>query len=639
MKGKKILAGILAVTLLPLSVQAASAIADSLEGKQLRIPVEKELAKSEAGNPFLGFDQNGNTLYAGDPSILVDGDTVYAYVGNDTSSNESYWMPNWRCYSSTDMVNWKYESIIMENRDVSWAANDHEAWAAQVIKYKDKYYFYYTTEGNASVGRGKCIGVAVSDSPTGPFVDIGKPLVRNIDTGDAWNGGTRVPSAHTWEDIDPTAWVETDPETGEDRRVLCWGNNRFFNCELNEDMISIKDRDGDANTLSCGFGSTYDISVGMIDGAAGREVRWTDEDGVSHFYTEAPYYYRQQDEDGNYFGPYYMFFACDWREQMAYATADTYEDFVNNTWKFGRVIMKPTSTANTNHMAVFDFKGKTYFVYHNGSLPHGSGYRRVACVEELNIKEDGSIDLFTETSTGISGVSTKITDASGAYVAHENFTNRINDEDYPMSGSKAREMLVSSNAEENDTKWELEKGKANPDNKAYVSIQSYNKPGLYLCAEDTDIVLAQDADGSSTTAQKMTFRSLEGFSGSGVTFESVSKPGYYLTSKDGDLVLDNHPSAEACTFQVDTDTSVSSLKVMKTKRMYTVGSTLNTDDIRITAAYENGDTKRITEYTTNADTIDMSTTGKKSLVITYVENGTTVKETVTIRVVDKSETW
>ena len=59
MKGKKILAGLLAVTLLPISVQAASAIADSLEGKQLRIPVEKELAKSEAGNPFLGFDQNG----------------------------------------------------------------------------------------------------------------------------------------------------------------------------------------------------------------------------------------------------------------------------------------------------------------------------------------------------------------------------------------------------------------------------------------------------------------------------------------------------------------------------------------------------------------------------------------------------
>ena len=100
------MAGLLAVTLLPISVQAASATADSLEGKQLRIPVEKELAKSEAGNPFLGFDQNGNMLYAGDPSILVDGDTVYAYVGNDTSSNESYWMPNWRCYSSTDMVYW-----------------------------------------------------------------------------------------------------------------------------------------------------------------------------------------------------------------------------------------------------------------------------------------------------------------------------------------------------------------------------------------------------------------------------------------------------------------------------------------------------------------------------------------------------
>ena len=61
-----------------------------------------------------------------------------------------------------------------------------------------KYYFYYCAEGNASVGGGKCIGVAVSDSATGPFKDIGHPLVRNIDTP---NG------PHSWEDIDPEKWL------------------------------------------------------------------------------------------------------------------------------------------------------------------------------------------------------------------------------------------------------------------------------------------------------------------------------------------------------------------------------------------------------------------------------------------------
>ena len=84
-----------------------------------------------------------------------------------------------------------------------------------------------------------------------------------------------------------------------------------------------------------------------------------------------------------------MFFACDWREQMAYATTD---DLMSNDWTFGGIIMEPSATANTNHMAVFDFEGQTYFVYHDGSLPHGSGYRRVACIEKFDINEDGTID-------------------------------------------------------------------------------------------------------------------------------------------------------------------------------------------------------------------------------------------------------
>ena len=36
---------------------------------------EITIEKSKSGNPMLGFDQNGNILYGGDPSILVDGDT------------------------------------------------------------------------------------------------------------------------------------------------------------------------------------------------------------------------------------------------------------------------------------------------------------------------------------------------------------------------------------------------------------------------------------------------------------------------------------------------------------------------------------------------------------------------------------
>ncbi len=188
---------------------------------------DEDIEKSNSGNPMLGFDENGDILYGGDPSVLVDGDTVYCYVGHDTSSNESYWMPDWRCYSSKDMKNWTYESKIMNSSDIKGGDN-HEAWAGQVAKGSDgKYYFYYCTQ----FSDGKGVGVGVSDSPTGPFKDVNqKPLVSNSQTPN---------SVHSWEDIDPTVWIETD-ENGVEHRYLGWGNTRFFVCELNEDMISVK---------------------------------------------------------------------------------------------------------------------------------------------------------------------------------------------------------------------------------------------------------------------------------------------------------------------------------------------------------------------------------------------------------------
>ena len=83
--------------------------------------------------------------------------------------------------------------------DVSWRSNDTSAWASQVIKHNGKYYLYFCTWDKTSSGK-QSIGVAVSDSPTGPFTDIGKPLIQ---------GTLTEPQAHDhWNDIDPTVWVE-----------------------------------------------------------------------------------------------------------------------------------------------------------------------------------------------------------------------------------------------------------------------------------------------------------------------------------------------------------------------------------------------------------------------------------------------
>lgn len=45
------------------------------------------------------------------------------------------------------------------------------------MKYNDKYYLYYCSWDKSGK---QSIGVAVADSPTGTFVDIGEPLVRRF---------------------------------------------------------------------------------------------------------------------------------------------------------------------------------------------------------------------------------------------------------------------------------------------------------------------------------------------------------------------------------------------------------------------------------------------------------------------------
>ena len=493
---------------------------------------EITLEKSNSGNPMLGFHKNGGILYGGDPSILVDGDTVYAYVGHDSSPGEFYQMPDWQCYSSKDMKEWKYEGQILSNSEISWANDKVSAWAGQVVKYKDKYFFYYCTEANKKFGGGKSIGVAVSDSPTGKFVDIGKPLVRNIDT---YNG------VHTWEDIDPTFWLEIDEE-GVEHRILGWGNVRFFNCELNEDMISIIIKDGDNSKFSVEKASdkaNADIKVGVIKNLPG-----------GHQYTEAPYYYKHKLANGK--NRYYMFFAYDWREQMAYAYCDNLKDFLNNEWTFGGVIMEPSATSNTNHMAVFDFKEHTYFVYHDGSLPHGSGYRRVACVEEFKVNDDGTIPYIKKTAIGLTGTASQIIDSFGNLIFVEKFENTLNDADYPMVGKSIKVNI--NNGEENE--WEINPGKTDISKDSYVSIESNYKPGMYLTIGKKisegvyDVVLSQDVNGTAQEADSMTFRTILGLTGEDVTFESVLYQGHYLTSHENDLILTSKPNPEEATFKV-----------------------------------------------------------------------------------------
>jgi hypothetical protein len=149
----------------------------------------------------------------------------------------------------------------------------------------------------------------------------------------------------------------------------------------------------------------------------------------------------------------------------------------------------------------------------------------------------------------------------------------------------------------------------------------------------------------------MTFRTLEGAAGKGVTFESVAYQGYYLVSRDGKLLLAQNPSEEESTFLVSTDTTVntetstddnentvtkSSYEIQKTVRFYTEGETVATDDIRILMHLSNGKTQIVDTCTTDVEKLDTTQTGTQSLTVTWTYQNKTYKDTVDIRIVDSA---
>ena len=127
-----------------------------------------------------------------------------------------YTMNNWRCYSSQDMTNWTSYGSILSYTNFAWGTSN-SAWASQCVQKNGKFYWYVALSGSGGYG-GFNIGVAVSDSPTGPFQDArGTPLITDGMT----TGGD------VWDDIDPTVFTDTNGVSW-----LGWGHGTFYLVQL-----------------------------------------------------------------------------------------------------------------------------------------------------------------------------------------------------------------------------------------------------------------------------------------------------------------------------------------------------------------------------------------------------------------------
>jgi beta-xylosidase len=142
-----------------------------------------------------------------DPDLAIFGDRYFLYPTTD--GHEDWGSHSFNVFSSPDLVEWTDHGVALDlSTDVTWAQS--HAWAPAIAGKNGTFYLYYTAENN--------IGVAVADSPTGPFRDIGRPLVADGE----FKGRA----------IDPSVFVDKGAA------YLYWGNGRLNAVRLNDDMTS-----------------------------------------------------------------------------------------------------------------------------------------------------------------------------------------------------------------------------------------------------------------------------------------------------------------------------------------------------------------------------------------------------------------
>jgi len=296
-------------------------------------------ASSLADNPIIQH------VYTADPAPVVYGDEVYLCTSHDedVTVDNFFTMNDWFVFSTKDMVNWTDHGSPLSWQTFSWASGNH-SWAPHCVSRNGKFYVFVPVSN--------AIGVAVADSPTGPFTDaIGAPLVSN------------------YQYIDPTVYVD-----GDGQAYLYFGNPKLWYVKLNEDMVSFSGQVQQIpNTVA---------SFGTRNGDADRPT----------LYEEGPWFYKRNDL-------YYMVYATGpVPESIGYSTSPG----PLGPWSYGGIIMgRDSGLAFTNHSGVVDFKGGSFFFYHTQELPGGGGYKRSVAVEQFTYNVDGSFPAISKTKEGV----------------------------------------------------------------------------------------------------------------------------------------------------------------------------------------------------------------------------------------------
>ena len=289
--------------------------------------------------------------FSADPSARVFGDRVYVYPSHDILAPEEVARKDWFCmedyhvFSSENLTDWTDHGVIVQQNKVPWVLpNSYSMWAPDCIERNGKYYFYFpsTPKDTIGIGKGFTIGVAVADTPAGPFLPEKNPIK-----------GVRG--------IDPNVFIDKDGQA-----YLYWSSRDIFGAKLKENMLEL---DSEVKTLA------NLPSKGLKEG---------------------PYVFERN-------GIYYMTYPHveNKIERLEYAISDN----PLGPFKVMGVIMDESPTGCwTNHHSIIEFKNQWYLFYHHNDYSPAFDKARSIRADSLSFNSDGTIKKVIPTLRGI-GVS------------------------------------------------------------------------------------------------------------------------------------------------------------------------------------------------------------------------------------------
>ncbi len=308
-------------------------------------------AGSAGAQVTAGKASSGNPLFPGwyaDPEGVIFNKQWWIYSTFSAPYNKQVFLD---AFSSNDLITWTKHPAIVDTAAVKWARR--AMWAPAIVQKDNKYYLFFGANDIQSDAETGGIGVAVSNTPGGPFKDyLGKPLV------DKFHNGAQPIDQFVFKDADG-------------KYYLIYGGWRHCNIARLKDDFT-------------GF-------IPFDDGVVFKEI-------TPDKYVEGPFMFIRNNKyyfmwsEGGWTGPDYS---------VAYAMADSpFGPFK----RIGKILQQDTVIANgAGHHSVIQVPGKDqwYIVYHRRPLTEKDGNSRATCIEHMYFDEKGFIKPVVITKQGV----------------------------------------------------------------------------------------------------------------------------------------------------------------------------------------------------------------------------------------------